>query len=245
MTSWVRVVLEFDGNLVLNNEVLCEQSPVAFDWVKGSGFLVDFDGRKKVINLGKPTPNVLEISPTLYLVRLTREKAPESELKVVYSNTFQSFLNRYTVEIANGASTSYFTVKFGRDNRFAFDLGVLVVEPSVSMKNNKLVLEAKNTALTYCLQSNKVEKHTKKLFANGPVHFMFIQHVMNQEWGEAQALLAFNIGEAALSKYFGGIREVLLNNYLDEENSLSVIKDDGKVQTFRFQLDGGHISNVQ
>ena len=77
---------------------------------------------------------------------------------------------------------------------------------------------------------------------HGPLPFMFLQHVRKKEYALAKKLLGFDISEKGLKDYFGDF-ELLLNNYLEDENLVSIIKG-GQVQTLRFVVEAGTIVNL-
>jgi len=248
--SFVRIVFEFNGTIILGGELTLTESPAAIDWVREGDLVIDTLERRFILNLenGVNIPSsecsVLKITQSLYIVRIKR-RVPESSLSVIHSSSHFMFPTRYTIEIADGKSSSYFTCKVGNTKRIAYDIGVLVKNPSIYMKNGRIYMDSDSASLVYDPSTSSVENHTKKVFSAGaPIHLLFCQYLVNRDFDRAKEMLGFDLGEQALREYFGNIEEALENNYLGEPETVTLLQQNGSIKTFRFEIDGVKISNV-
>ena len=120
-------------------------------------------------------------------------------------------------------------------------------------KERKEGIEKLHTVLGHARITNKKESYIalnsnfQLSTFNFQLHelpFAFLQCVQYGDLENARAMLSFDITDQSLRDYFGEF-EVLLNNYLDEPNAVSVLpKDSDTAKTFRFQIEGGKISNI-
>jgi len=147
------------------------------------------------------------------------------------------------VEIGDGENTSFFTTYSNKENKFAVDLGVKVDNPTVKLQDNKIVVEGDGLSFIYNPTSNSVVSHKKNYKDGSPLPFVFLQCLKNKEFEKARKMLAFNIDEKSLGEYFGDF-EILLNNYLGDENVFSIVQK-GAVKNLRFGVKDGLIQNVE
>jgi len=241
----VRIVLEFDAPIVLNNELTVAQFPFALDWVRGADLMIDTFKERVVFNSTNKEHNgmeVLAVNANLFIIRpmQTRDK----KLQVVYASSHFIFPRRYIVELGNDVNSTFFTVYSRQSEKIAFNLGIKVsANPSVFLENNKIILRDKFVSFIYDPVSNKVTEHRVLYDTGTPMPFLFLQHLKNGDVVQAKKMLGFNIKNDQLKKYFGKF-EILLNNYLGEEDVFSIKTAEG-VKSLRFRLNGDVIENIE
>lgn len=76
------------------------------------------------------------------------------------------------------------------------------------------------------------------------VPFLFLESVRRGELERARKHLGFDISDQNLKEYFGEF-EILVNNYLGEDNVFSVLPKNTKAaKNFVFQIVDGKIANI-
>ena len=75
--------------------------------------------------------------------------------------------------------------------------------------------------------------------------FAFLQCVQYGDYQNARGMLAFEISDGQMKEYFGEF-EVFVNNYLGEDNLVSILpKGSEEAKTYNFVVDGGSIVNIE
>ncbi|MCL2755547.1 MAG: hypothetical protein FWE45_00655 [Firmicutes bacterium] len=244
--EFIKLIFEHTGTLVINNEVTVTEFPYSMNWFDGADLVVDTLQERFVFNTQSTLPNdtcrIFEINPNHYVIRIEK-KAAERILQVTHASTHFIFPKRYIVEIGQGNDTSFFTIYTNKENRFAVDLGVKINNPNVVLENNKIVIKDELLSFAFDPSSNTVTWHRRYFKSGTPIPFVFLQYLQNGEYSKARSMLAFNIDEQGLEKYFGKF-EILLNNYLQDENIFSIIQGK-KVKNLRFEIEGAMIQNVE
>jgi len=226
----VRIVFEFDGTLSLNNDLVLHESPVAIDWVRGTSLLVN--GALLDLN------NATQIKDNHFVVRLP-SSAP---IRVTHASTHFVFPKRYVVEVGQTNNTTFFTIFSKETEKFAVDLGCVVGVPKVTLENNLVVLTDDAVRFAYDPANNKVMEHKVFLHESAPIPHRFLRHILNRDFDGARALLAFAPSNEQLAGFFGDFG-VLLNNYLGDENIVSIVVGD-TTKNLEFEIAGGVIQNI-
>jgi len=246
MNNFVRIIFEHSGSLILNNELTITEFPFAMDYPATADLVVDTLDDKFVFNASRlPQQNnhfFLQVNPNHFIIKIQKNERGRV-LKVIHASTHFIFPKRYVVEIGEGESISFFTTYSNKENKFAVDLGVKIDNPNVTLKDNKILLKSDGLSFAFDPLSNNVVWH-KKYFKDGsPLPFIFLQCLKNKEFDKARKMLAFNIDEQGLRGYFGEF-DILLNNYLGDENIFSIVQG-GVVKNLRFEVKDGLIHNVE
>jgi len=247
MDNFTRIIFEHSGTIVLNNELTVTKFPFAIDYPVGADLVIDTLDEKFVFNPSSPHLNdsnhkVLKIKHNLYVIKIER-KDSEKILRVIHASSHFIFPKRYVVEIGEGEHTSFFTIHSNKENKFAVDLGITLNNPSTTLQDNKIVINERGLSFIFDPQENKVLKHTKSFGDEIPLPFKFLQYLQNQEYDKASKLLSFETSDHALREYFGNF-DILLNNYLQDANILSIIQN-GVVKNLKFSIQDGKIQNVE
>ena len=236
----LRYVIEFDGTIILNNEYTATASPVVIDWFDGVDLIIDDLQQRKIINNKNLGDDAIVITESLVIIRTKRH----IEATVKQTHSMFIFPKKYTVQIAD-AGTTFFTIHDKGGERFALDLGVLLTEPKVESKNNKVEIVADGFHLIYDPHNNVVEKLHRAEFHHptDSVPTAFLKRVKNKDFDSAKKFLSFDIHDSHLEKYFGEF-ELLQENYLHNPNIVTIIQG-GKARNITFTLNGNLISNLE
>lgn len=229
----IRIVLEFDGKVTVNNDLVLEESPAAIDWFRDCDLVISGKAMTQA--------DMLEINPHHFILDLKKSSSPQT-LKVTHASTHFIFPRRFVVEVGHGESTSFFTIFAKESDKFAVDLEAPVTEPKVTLENSQITLRDKNVLFRYDPLTNKVLEHKVFLSEESPLPFRFLQHIRNGEFERARELLNFSPSDEQLKGYFGKF-DVLLNNYLEDESIVSIVQG-GKVKNLRFEIVDGKIDNI-
>ncbi|MCL2570292.1 MAG: hypothetical protein FWE16_03745 [Firmicutes bacterium] len=248
----IRLIFESDETIIINNDLVVHDFPFAMDWFTNADLIIQLANKlhPKFItqltlntnHLDKFPHTIYQITPKLFLIKLKTQQISNT-LKVTHTSTHFIFPKRYTVEIAQNENSSFFTIFSKKHDKFAVCLDTIVQNPNISLQDNKIVLTDSNIHFVYCPAHNRVEKHLKKPFKHAPLQLMFLQHILFDEYSKARKLLSFDISETSLRNYFGNF-EILLNNYLGDQNIVTIIKEN-KPQNLRFEIQNNMIINIQ
>lgn len=303
----IKIVIEFDGKITINNELIIfvlPHRPFAIEWFLNNDLIIETH-EKIIFNSNSPqttkSATIIKIPPNTYIIRPDAHREPEMNLTVIVSKQLFIFPKRYNVELACGTHTSYMTVN-NKNEKIAIDLGTRVTDGSFEVSNLNVILKAKsennsvfvvfnpttgktehhviadaieyktdsiiavknlrtllghnkvtrfgisNGAITFSESytakdnvnaSNKIERHE--------IPFALLQCISAGDFNSARELLAFDISDEHLAGYFGDF-EILLNNYLDTQNIISILSLPASKYTvarnIRFSIDNNKIINI-
>jgi hypothetical protein len=124
-----------------------------------------------------------------------------------------------------------------------------VREGAITERETYVAADARRQSETYS-QSAESASSAYRASPNS-LAFSFLQCVKYGDFENARAMLDFNTTDAHLKQYFGGF-DILLNNYLGDPNTISIVPDAASVhrpvftvaKNITFQIENGHISNI-
>jgi hypothetical protein len=254
----VTFVIEYDGKVIINNEytvAVGKNAPIFVTWFVGSDFIVEAE-EKIIINTDKMESadlcdaKIVFIEPDIYIIRLGKTKTAEDDLTIAASETISLGMRKYFVDVAKGSDTTFLTCS-GRDQRYALDLCCVVTEYKIDITDGDIVLHGKteNGKVMARLNpaSGDVSRHVVT-YNTTCLPFMFLQRVQLKEYDAARELLSFFISDRQIENFFGDF-EIVLNNYLNDENMFSIIPRNEnnfvRAKNLVFDISGGVIQNIK
>ncbi|MCL2850800.1 MAG: hypothetical protein FWE01_00345 [Firmicutes bacterium] len=244
----VRIIFELSTPMILNNELTVSTYPFAIDYPKDTDIVIDNMSERFIFNTRNVTDDnaskywdIIQINKELIVLRSHKD----TNKKINIENTSSHFIfpKRYIVELGNDEKVTYFTIYSKQTDKVAINLGTVAINPGVMLERNTIILRSDNISFTYDPVQNKVLEHKIFLHQSSPLPFRFLQHLKNKDLLEAQKLLAFKINLEKLESYFGNF-EIILNNYLNQEN-LVTVKTNGEIKTLHFEIKDNLIQNIQ
>ena len=126
---------------------------------------------------------------------------------------------------------------------------ILRTPPVIARSASDEAIQSLHTVLGHVRITKKDEsyvaiKNTPPTPTDIELPFAFLQCVALGDYENARAMLSFEISDEHLKNYFGDF-EVLLNNYLDTPNTVSILpKGADTAKTFTFEIKDGKIINI-